>query len=100
MILLGGHDPYLDQRDRAILQQDPGLQKKIWRLSANPGAVVCRGEVVGIWTGKKKGKGMEIQITLWKEVHHRQGLLESCGAIRGVQAAEAGEGWVPVILTP
>ncbi len=76
MILLGGHDPYLDQRDRAILQQDPGLQKKIWRLSANPGAVVCRGEVVGIWTGKKKGKGMEIQITLWKEVHHRQGLLE------------------------
>ena len=38
--------------------------------------MVCRGEVVGIWTGKKKGKGMEIQITLWKEVHHRQGLLE------------------------
>ena len=25
---------------------------------------------------QKEGEGEEIQITLWKEVHHRQGLLE------------------------
>lgn len=73
---MGGHDPYLDQRDRAVLQPDPTLQKQIWRLVANPGAVVYRGEVAGIWTSKKKGKGMEIQMKLWKEIHRRQGLLE------------------------
>ncbi len=76
IILLGGHDPYLDQRDRAVLQPDPTLQKQIWRLVANPGAVVYQGEVAGIWTSKKKGKGMEIQMKLWKEIHRRQGLLE------------------------
>ena len=65
LLLLGGHDPYLDQRDRSILQPDKSLHKQIWKMVANPGTVVYRGEIIGIWTGKKKSRGMEMKITLW-----------------------------------
>lgn len=68
LLLLGGHDPYLDQRDRAVLQANPFLQKQIWRLVSNPGAIVYQGEVIGIWTGKKKGNGMDISMTLWADL--------------------------------
>lgn len=85
LLLLGGHDPYLDQRDRAVLQPDPKLQKQIWKLVSNPGAVVCRGEIIGIWTTKKKGKGMEVKMTLWAEPEQKprlQGLAEEYAAFR------------------
>ncbi|MDO4275464.1 MAG: winged helix DNA-binding domain-containing protein [Eubacteriales bacterium] len=75
LVLLGGHDPYLDQRDRCILQPDKSLHKQIWRLVTNPGAVVYRGEVIGIWTSKKKGRGMEISMTLWKDIYEEKKLL-------------------------
>lgn len=83
--LLGGHDPYLDQRDRTILQPDQSLHKQIWRLVTNPGAVVYRGEIIGIWTSKKKSKGMEISITLWadfKETQNLHNLAEEYAAFR------------------
>lgn len=68
VLLLGGHDPFLDQRDRIILQPDKSLHKQIWKLVSNPGAIVYRGEIIGVWTGKKSGnKGMEIKMTLWTE---------------------------------
>lgn len=67
LLLLGGHDPFLDQRDRLILQPDKTLHKQIWKLVTNPGVIVLRGEAIGIWTGKKKNKGMEIKMTLWSE---------------------------------
>ncbi|WP_418576966.1 winged helix DNA-binding domain-containing protein [Hungatella sp.] len=85
LLLLGGHDPYLDQRDRAVLQPDKALQKQIWKLVANPGAVVYRGEVIGIWTTKKKAKGMDIKMTLWNEAAGKtplQNLAEEFAAFR------------------
>ena len=85
LLLLGGHDPYLDQRDRAILQPDKTLQKQIWKLVTNPGAVVYRGEVIGIWTTKKKAKGMDIKMTLWTDAAVKiplQNLAEIYAAFR------------------
>jgi len=72
LILLGGHDPYLDQRDRTVLQQDRSLHRQIWKTVANPGAVLYRGEIVGIWTGKKQRTGMEIKISLWSDLRRQQ----------------------------
>lgn len=69
LVLLGGHDPYLDQRDRVILQPDKSWHKQIWKMVTNPGAVVYQGEIIGVWNSRKKSKGMEIQVTLWKEQH-------------------------------
>ena len=65
LLLLGGHDPYLDQRDRLVLQPDKSLHKHIWKLVTNPGAIIFRGEIIGVWTSKKKNKGIEIKLTLW-----------------------------------
>ena len=34
----------------------------------NPGAIVWRGEIIGVWTGKKSGnRGLEFKMTLWAE---------------------------------
>lgn len=65
-ILLNGHDPYLDQRDRWILQEDKGKHKKIWRTVSNPGVLLYRGEIIGIWNSYKKTKGMDIIMETWK----------------------------------
>ena len=86
LLLLGGHAPYLDQRDRLVLQPDRTLHSRIWKLVTNPGAVVYRGEVSGVWTGKKSSKGMEIKVSLWRDFPGRQklaGLAEAYAAFRG-----------------
>lgn len=98
LLLLGGHDPFLDQRDRAVLQPDKTLQKQIWRFVSNPGAVLYRGEIIGIWTGKKKNKGMEIKITLWNTVPEKQklqNLAEEYTAFRNTNLSG-----FDIILTP
>ena len=76
LLLLGPHDPYLDQRDRFILLPDKSLHRQIWKLVANPGAVVYRGEIIGAWTGKRKSKGMELNMTLWSQPQKPQKLRE------------------------
>ncbi len=68
LLLLGGHDPCLDQRDRHILLEDKMLQKKVWKSVSNPGGILQRGEIIGIWTAQKKGRGMEVNMTLWSDV--------------------------------
>ena len=67
LLLLGGHDPYLDQRDRLVLQPDKSLHKHIWKTVSNPGAICFHGEIIGTWTSKKKGRGMEINLSLWND---------------------------------
>lgn len=56
LLLLGAHDPYLDQRDRATLQSDKALQRRIWRTVANPGAIVLRGRGAGPVDNQEKGR--------------------------------------------
>jgi hypothetical protein len=74
LLLLGGHDPFLDQRDRIILQTDKSLHKQIWKTVTNPGAVLYLGEIIGIWTSKKKSRGIEIKMTLWNKPHETKKL--------------------------
>lgn len=88
LLLLGGHDPYLDQRDRAVLQPDKALQRQIWRLVTNPGAIIYRGAVIGIWTAKKKARGLDINMTLWDhsvQKERLQVLAEEYAAFRQVK---------------
>lgn len=88
LVLLGAHDPYLDQRDRATLQPDRALQRRIWRTVANPGAIVQRGEVVGLWTTKKKSTKLEATFELWSNELDRallQDLAEAHATARGLK---------------
>ena len=71
LLLLGAHDPFLDQRDRSILLPDKSLHKNIWKYVSNPGAIVYRGEIIGIWTSRKKGGAMEIKIAQWSPLSCR-----------------------------
>ncbi len=90
LLLLGAHDPYLDQRNRATLQSDKALQRRIWRTVANPGAIVLRGEVVGLWTTKKKGSKLETALELWSDEPDRtrlQDLAEAHAAARNLELA-------------
>lgn len=86
LLLLGPHDPYLDQRDRAIIQPDASLRTRIWKTVANPGAIVHRGEVVGVWKSKAKAKGIEVTVSAWDERFDERGLsrlVEEYAAFRG-----------------
>lgn len=88
LLLLAAHDPYLNQRDRATLQPNKALQRRIWRTVANPGAILQRGEVVGLWTTKKKGTKLEATFELWSDEpdHARlQDLAESHAISRGLE---------------
>lgn len=76
LLLLGGHDPFLDQRDRLILQPDKSRHKQIWKLVSNPGAILHRGEIIGIWTGKKAGSRLKLEMTLWSDLPEKQKLLD------------------------
>ena len=78
VLLLAGHDPYLDQRDRATLQVDVSLQRRIWKTVANPGVVVRNGEAVGTWTAKKKGAGLSVSLATWA-ARPRRGLRRLSG---------------------
>lgn len=90
LLLLSAHDPYLDQRDRATLQPDKALQRRIWRTVANPGAIVLHGEVAGLWTARKKGAKLEATFELWSDEPDRarlQDLAESHAAARNLELA-------------
>lgn len=52
LLLLGGHDPYLDARDRGLLLEEAALQRQVWRTVANPGVILYNGRVAGIWKAR------------------------------------------------
>ena len=99
VLLLNGYDPYLDQRDRTVLQPDKVLQRKIWRTVSNPGAVIFQGRAVGIWTTRKKGNKMDAAVTLWPDREEKlpdetvlfreiSEMVEEWGAFRGLTVRE------------
>lgn len=66
LLLLGAHDPYLDIKDRAILLDNPALQKVVWKTVANPGVILRGGRIAGIWKTKIMKDQMELALDLFK----------------------------------
>lgn len=60
--LLPPHDPYLQQRDRAILVPQWERRRELWRASGSPGAVLCDGEIVGTWRPRKRGTTLRLDV--------------------------------------
>ena len=71
-LLLLGHDPYLDTRDRDVLLPDKALQKLVWRTVGNPGAVVLDGRISGVWTARTVRDRLELSVTAWQAFSARQ----------------------------
>lgn len=89
-LLLGPHDPYLDQRDRAVLLADKARQRRVWTTVSNPGAVVHRGAVVGLWKGRKRGGRLAVEAELWEPAPSDavlRMLAEEHAAFRGLEFA-------------
>ena len=61
--LLGGHDPYVAQPDRATLVARRGaLRKRLFPSVGRPGAVLADGVLAGLWRGHKKGDVLEVGV--------------------------------------
>lgn len=93
LLLLSGHDPYLDQRDRATLTGDKARQRLLWPTVGQPGAVLWEGEAAGLWRAVKKGRRLEIRFTLWQQLP-RPALEEKARAwaeFEGLEPVFAGE---------
>lgn len=66
LLLLGAHDPYLDQKDRTVILANKNLHKTVWKLAANPGAVSKGGRIIGTWKTKTLKDKLDISINLWE----------------------------------
>jgi hypothetical protein len=51
--LLPAYDPLLALADRALLVPDAADRRKLWRATANPGAVLIGGEIRGTWRRRR-----------------------------------------------
>ncbi len=46
--LLGGHDPYVAQPDRAMLVPDPAVRKQLFPPVGRPGVVLVDGTIAAL----------------------------------------------------
>jgi hypothetical protein len=60
--LLGGHDPYVAQPDRATLTPDPALRKRIFVAVGRPGIVLHDGAPAGLWRARKRGDVLDVTV--------------------------------------
>jgi hypothetical protein len=65
--LLGGHDPYVAQPDRASLVADAAVRKKLFPPIGRPGVVLADGALAGLWRGHKKGDVLEVAVEWLRE---------------------------------
>jgi hypothetical protein len=57
-------DALLQARDRDLLVPDRALQKEVWRVLGNPGALLVDGEIAGVWRAKMAGrKRVDLSVT-------------------------------------
>jgi len=90
--LLGGYDPYLQLRDRALLVPDAARRKALWPVLGRPGAVVRDGEVVATWRPRTSGRRLTLLVEPWGPLSRREherieAEAERLAAHRGVALA-------------
>ena len=61
-----------------------------WETVSNPGVILWKGEAVGIWNGRKKGKKMEIRAELWKMPDLKEKTAETAETYVRFRGLESG----------
>jgi hypothetical protein len=60
--LLPPYDPVTELGDRELLVPDPAQRRKVWRAVSNPGVLLVRGDLGGVW--RQRTSGGRLTITL------------------------------------
>jgi hypothetical protein len=74
--LLPPYDPWLQQRERALLVADAGRRRLLWRASGNPGVVVADGEIVATWRPARQGRRRRRRVHLIVHLIHQDHAVE------------------------
>lgn len=61
--LIGPGDPLLQAKDRAVLVDDPAVQKRLWTAIPTTGLVLDGTTAVATWKAKKAGKRLAVTAT-------------------------------------
>lgn len=92
--LLPPSDPFLQARDREVLVPEEVHRKAVWRILANPGAVLVDGEVAGVWRARMGGRlRLGVTVTPFAELSLRgrraiQEEAERVATVRGATDVE------------
>ena len=85
--LLGGHDLYVAQPDRAALVPDARLRKRLFPSVGRPGAVLVDGVLTGLWRGHKQGEVLEVAVEWLGDAADVAEEAEAIARLRGCAAA-------------
>jgi Winged helix DNA-binding domain len=61
--LLAPYDPVTQLADRELLVPDPAHRREVWRAAANPGVLLIRGDIAGIWRQSTSNRLLIITVT-------------------------------------
>lgn len=84
--LLGGHDPWVSQPDRA-LAPDGALRRRLFPAVGRPGVVLVDGRLAGLWRSRKKGAVLELEPEWLGEEADVAGEAEAVARLRGCERA-------------
>ena len=94
--LLPPMDPLLQGRDRDVLVPVREHQKAVWRIIANPGAVLAGADIVGTWRAKLAGRRLGVTVTPFARLTKAR--LAAVEEEAGVLAAARGASSVTVTV--
>jgi hypothetical protein len=81
------YDQFLAQNDREILVPDPQLQRRVWRQSGNPGVVLFRGGVLGVWRSTRKEGRLVVSLDAFTPTSPgvRSAVIAEAGRLAGLR---------------
>jgi hypothetical protein len=60
--LLGPYDPVTALGDRELLVPDPRRRREVWKATGNPGVLLVRGDIRGVWRQKASGRRLTVTV--------------------------------------
>jgi hypothetical protein len=85
-------DALIQARDRDLLVPDKGMQKEVWRVLGNPGALLVDGEIAGVWRAKMAGKKrVDLSVTPFAALtpKQRKSVEEEAAHVARARSADA-----------
>lgn len=86
--LLPPGDPYLQQRDRAVLLPDRAQRSAVWRPVGAPGVVLVDGQVAGTWRARKRSTALAVTVTPFAPLPDLTPEATALAHLRGLASAD------------